>query len=91
VEVELFVGNLPVTVTAKQLNTLFAQAGDVIAVNIIKDRQTGGSRGYAYVTMSAQSEGYKAVSLFDSHFLDDHYLKVSLLKPREQRGFVMTH
>jgi RNA recognition motif-containing protein len=91
VEVELFVGNLPVSVTAKQLNTLFAQAGDVIAVNIIKDRQTGGSRGYAYVTMSAQSEGYKAVSLFDSHFLDDHYLKVSLLKPREQRGFVMTH
>jgi RNA recognition motif-containing protein len=77
--------------TAKQLDNLFAQAGDVIAVNIITDRQTGGSKGYAYVTMSAKSEGYKAVSLFNSHFLDDHYLKVSLLKPREQRGFVTTH
>ena len=91
VEAKLFVGNLPVSMTAKQLDNLFAQAGDVIAVNIITDRQTGGSKGYAYVTMSAESEGYKAVSLFNSHFLDDHYLKVSLLKPREQRGFVMTH
>ena len=90
-EVELFVGNLPVFMTAKQLDNLFAQAGDVIAVNIITDRLTGGSKGYAYVTMSAQSEAYKAVSLFNSHFLDDHPLKVSLLKPREQRGFVITY
>jgi cold-inducible RNA-binding protein len=91
VEVKLFVGNLPVSVTAKQVDRLFTQAGDVIAVNIITDRHTGGSRGYAYVTMSAQSEGYKAVSLFNSRFLDDHQLKVSLLKPREQRGFVLTY
>jgi RNA recognition motif-containing protein len=85
-EAKLFVGNLHRSTTGKQLNTLFAQAGDVTAVNIIADRLTGGSKGYAYVTMSAQSEADKAVSMFNAYALNDRRLKVALVKSREQRG-----
>ena len=87
-EVTLYVGNLPTSTTGRELNSLFAQVGDVTAVNLITDRLTGGCKGYAYVTMSAQSEADKAVSMFNAYFWDDHPLRVSLVKPREQRGFV---
>ncbi len=85
-EVKLYVGNLSRSTTGKELNTLFEQAGDVTAVNLIIDRQSGGSKGYAFVTMSAQSEADKAVSMFNTYSLSDHRLKVALVKPREQRG-----
>lgn len=90
-EVKLYVGNLPRSMTGKELNSLFAQAGDVLAVSIATDRLSSGSRGYAYITMSAQSEADKAVSMFNAYFLDGHPLKVALAKPREQRGFVTSN
>ena len=86
-DVQLYVGNLPRSMTGKGLSILFAQAGDVTAVNLITDRRSGGSMGYAFVTMSAQSEADKAVSMFNTYSLDEHQLKVALTKPREQRGF----
>ena len=87
-QVKLYVGNLPRTTTRNQLDALFAQAGDVTLVDIITDRLTGGSKGYAYVTMSTQNEADKAVSMFNAYSLEDHRLKVALVKPRSQRGFV---
>ena len=86
-EVQLYVGNLPRSTTGKELSALFAQAGDVMAVDLITDRVSGWSKGYAFVTMSAQSEADKAVSMFNAYFLEDHPLKVSLVKRREQRSF----
>lgn len=88
-EVKLYVGNLSRSTTGKELDALFAQAGDVTAVNLITDRLSGGSKGYAIVTMSAQSEADKAVSMFNTYSLDDHQLKVALVKPRERRSFGM--
>lgn len=85
-EVKLYVGNLSKSTTEDELSVLFAQAGDVTAVEVIKDRRSDESRGFAFVTMSAQSEADKAVSMFNSYSLNDHVLKVSLAKPREQRG-----
>ncbi len=85
-EVKLYVGNLSKSTTQDELSALFAQAGDVTAVEVIKDRRSDESRGFAFVTMSAQSEADKAVSMFNSYSLSDHALKVSLAKPREQRG-----
>jgi RNA recognition motif-containing protein len=84
-EVKLFIGNLPISTTGNQLDTLFAQAGDVTGVDIITDRLTGKPKGYAYVTMSAQTEADKAVSMFNHYFLEDQRLKVALVKSREQR------
>lgn len=86
-EVKIYVGNLSRFTTGHELNILFTQAGDVMAVNLVTDRQSGGSKGYAFVTMSAQSEADRAVSMFNTYSLDDHPLKVALVKPREQRGF----
>jgi len=86
-EVKLYVGNLSKSTTQEELNTLFAGAGEVASVNIIKDRTSGESKGFAFVTMSAQSEADKAVSMFNSYSLSDHELKVDLARPREQRGF----
>jgi len=85
-EARLYVGNLAKSTTQDELNTLFAQAGDVTSSEVIKDRRSGESRGFAFVTMSAQSEADKAVSMFNAYSLSDHVLKVSLAKPREQRG-----
>jgi RNA recognition motif-containing protein len=88
---ELYVGNLPKSTRPTELIALFTQAGDVAAVNIIPDRLTGESKGYAYVTMSAQSEADKAISMFNTYSLRDHVLRVTLAKPREQRGFHATN
>jgi RNA recognition motif-containing protein len=85
-EAKLYVGNLSKSTTQEELNVLFAQAGEVTAAQVVKDRKSGESKGYAFITMSAQSEADKAVSLFNTYSLSDHALKVSLAKPREQRG-----
>lgn len=86
-EVTLYVRNLPRAITGKDLGILFARAGDVTAVNLLTDRQSGGSKGYAFVTMSAQSEADKAVSMFNTYSLGEHQLKVALVKRRDQRRF----
>lgn len=85
-ETKLYVGNLPKSMTQAELNALFAQAGEVIAADVIKDRKSGESRGFAFISMSAQSEADKAVSMFNLYPLGDQMLKVSLATPREQRG-----
>ena len=86
-EVKISVRNLSKSTTPEKLNDLFARAGDVTAVDIIMDHERGESRGFAFVTMSAQSEADKAVSMFNAYSLDERPLKVKLTRPREQRGF----
>ena len=85
-EVKLYVGNLSRSTTLDELNLLFAKAGEVTAAEVIRDRTSGESIGYAFITMSALSEADKAVSMFNAYTLSDHVLKVGLAKPREQRG-----
>ena len=84
-EAKLHVGNLSKSTTQEELNTLFAQAGNVIAAELIKERKSGESKGFAFVTMSEQSEAEKAISMFNTYSLNDHTLKVSPAKPREER------
>jgi len=90
-EVKLYIGNLSKSTTQEELNTLFTQAGDVTAVDVIMDHKRGESKGFAFITMSAQSEADKAVSMFNSYSLDEHPLKVDLARPRVQRGFGTTN
>ena len=85
-EAKLYVGNLSKSTTQEELNALFTQAGQVTATEVIKDRKSGESKGFAFITMSAQSEADKAVSMFNAYSLSDYTLKVDLAKPREQRG-----
>jgi cold-inducible RNA-binding protein len=81
-EAKLYVGNLSKSTTQEELNTLFAQAGTVTTTAIIMERKTGESKGFAFVTMSEQSEADKAVSMFNAYSLGDHELKVSPAKSR---------
>ena len=75
-EVRLYVGNLAKSTTQDELGALFAQAGTVTAAEIIKDRKSGESRGFAFVTMSEQSAADQAISMFNDYSLGEQALKV---------------
>ena len=81
-EAKVYVGNLSKSTTQDELSALFAQAGQVNTVDMIKERKTGEPKGFAFVTMNEQGEADKAVSMFNSYSLSDHELKVSPAKPR---------
>jgi RNA recognition motif-containing protein len=59
---KIYVANLPSGTTESELKALFSNAGDVMSVNIVKDRQTGQPRGFAFVEMSNQWDARRAVS-----------------------------
>ena len=83
---KLYVGNLAYSTTAEDLRTLFAQAGTVSACDLINDRDTGQSKGFAFITMSTQAEAEKATSMFNAYSLAGRALTVNTAKPREARG-----
>jgi RNA recognition motif-containing protein len=85
-EKKLYVGNLSYATTEDELRTLFAQAGTVESATLIKDRDTGSSKGFAFVEMSNQSEAEKAISMFNGYNLGDRALKVNLARPREEHS-----
>ena len=84
-DVKLYVGNMNKSTTSEELNTLFTQAGPVTAVDIIKDRESGLSKGFGFVTMTAQADADKAISMFNAYSLSEHELKVNVAKPRVER------
>ncbi len=83
---KLYVGNLAASMTSDDLRQLFAQAGNVSAVDIIKDRDTGQPKGFAFVTMSTEAEAQKAISMLNAFTIHDGSLTVSMARPREERG-----
>jgi cold-inducible RNA-binding protein len=85
-ESKLYVGNLPYSITEEQLSELFAQAGTVNSVKIIKDRDSGYSKGFAFVEMSSPEEAEKAISMFNAYKLGERELRVNQARPREERG-----
>ncbi len=85
-EVKVYVGNLSYATTEDELRTLFAQAGTVKSVALIKDRDTGRSKGFAFVEFENQVEAQKAISMFNGHELGNRALTVNLARPREDRG-----
>lgn len=84
--VKLYGGNLPFDTIEGDLSTLFAQAGSVISVALIKDRTTGMPKGFAFVEMDSQENAQKAITMFNEHNLNDRQIAVSFARPREKRG-----
>lgn len=78
---KVYVGNLSGSTTQEELSTLFAQAGEVALTEIIKDH-SGQSKGFGFVTMSTQSEGEKAIEMFNAYSLNEQELKVDWAKPK---------
>jgi RNA recognition motif-containing protein len=85
-ETKLYVGNLSYNTTDEDLRELFAQAGTVKSVTVMRDRDTGRSRGFAFVEMDSNEEATKAISLFNEREFQDRSLTVNIARPREERS-----
>jgi RNA recognition motif-containing protein len=84
---KLYVGNLPYTITEADLLTLFSKAGRVTAIQLIKDRAIGRSKGFAFVEMSTEAEAEMAIILFNGKDFNGRLLTVTKAKPRENSSF----
>lgn len=85
-EVKLYVGNLSYQTTDDDLRELFAKAGTVTSVAVIKDRDSGTSKGFGFVEMTTQAEAQNAIKMLDNYQMGDRTLKVNLAKPKEERS-----
>ncbi len=85
-EVKLYVGNLPYLTTDDELRTLFTRAGAVASVTVIKDRDTGTSKGFGFVQMTTRAGAENAIKLLDNYPLGEHSLKVNLARARIDRS-----
>ena len=83
---KLYVGNLAFQTTSQDLERLFGQAGTVQSASVVEDRDTGRSRGFAFVEMSSQEEATSAIEQFNGKEVGGRALKVNEAKPRENRG-----
>jgi RNA recognition motif-containing protein len=79
---KIYVGNLAKTTTEEEINTLFAQAGEITLVELVKDKATGESKGFAFVTMAEESDALKAITMFNAYSFADRELKVNAAKPK---------
>ena len=78
----IYVGNLPFSATEADLRSLFADYGDITSAAVITDRDTGRPRGFAFVTMTSDSEAQTAITALDGKELDGRTLKVSESRPK---------
>ena len=85
-DTKLYVGNLSYAVTEDELREMFAQAGTVTSVAVIKDRDTGQSKGFAFIEFSTQADAQKAINRFNGQKLGERTLTVNLARPKEERS-----
>jgi RNA recognition motif-containing protein len=81
----LYVGNLPFKTGEDELQSLFQQAGAVHAVNIIRDKFSGHSRGFGFVEMESPEEAQKAIEMFNGHSLLNRQIVVNEARPQTPR------
>jgi RNA recognition motif-containing protein len=85
-DIRIYVGNLAKSTTQEEITALFAQEGEVTSVDLIKDRDSGQSKGFAFVTMTSQEAANKAISKYNGYTLAGKDLKVNVAKPRVERA-----
>jgi len=83
---KLYVGNLAFETTEDDLQTLFAGAGAISSVDLIKDRKTGRPKGFAFVEMGTRAEAQTAVEMFNGKDLNERLLTVHIAKPTKKRA-----
>ena len=81
----VFVGNLPFSASEEELRQLFARHGEVSSVEIVKDRFTERSRGFAFVEMATDEGAAAAVAALNQHQLSGRALTINLARPRTER------
>jgi RNA recognition motif-containing protein len=83
---KIYVGNLSFNTSTQDLEEMFGEFGTVQSANIIEDRETGRSRGFAFVEMSSKEEAQAAISALNGKETDGRSLTVNEAKPREEGG-----
>jgi cold-inducible RNA-binding protein len=83
---KLYVGNLAYGVTDTDLQTMFAVHGEVQSAQVIKDRDTGRSKGFGFVEMGSSQESESAIDALNGKEVDGRSLTVNEAKPREERS-----
>ena len=83
---KLYVGNLPYQTGEQDLQDLFAAAGTVESVNIMRDMATGRARGFAFVEMATEEEAQAAVEQLNNHEYGGRNLAVNEARPKPQGG-----
>ncbi|RPI29095.1 MAG: RNA-binding protein [Acidobacteria bacterium] len=83
---KLYVGNLSFQTSSGDLEQLFVGVGAVESVNVITDRDTGRSRGFAFVEMASQAEAEEAIKQLNGKDVDGRSLTVNAARPREEGG-----
>ena len=82
----IYVGNLPYSVTEDDLRNMFGEFGEVSSVNIINDQYTGQSKGFGFVEMSNQQEAEEAISNLNDSSVQGRNIKVSQARPRKDNA-----
>jgi RNA recognition motif-containing protein len=82
---KLYVGNLPFQTTESDLEQLFASAGDVASVTVMRDRETGRARGFAFVEMASDEGASQAVETLNNTSYGGRNLTVNEARPQEGR------
>jgi RNA recognition motif-containing protein len=81
----LYVGNLSYSTTEDSLREFFGAAGEVKTAEVVMDRQTGRSKGFAFVEMVNDETAQKAIQMLNGKTLDSRQLRIDIAKPKEQR------
>ncbi|MGA2133531.1 MAG: RNA-binding protein [Bryobacteraceae bacterium] len=82
----IFVGNLDFSATESAIRSLFEPYGAVDRVNLVTDRDTGRSRGFAFVEMSNETEADRAITALNGHNLEGRALNINEARPKPQGG-----
>ena len=83
---KMYVGNLSYSANEDELRRIFEEFGNVVSAQVIMDRETGRSKGFAFVEMSSDQEAQAAISALDGKEIGGRVLKVNEARPREDRG-----
>jgi RNA recognition motif-containing protein len=81
----LYVGNLDYATTEANLSELFGAVGEVVSVNLITDRMTGRSRGFAFVEMAEASAAQQAIDELNGKTVGERQIKVAEARPKRSR------
>ena len=81
----LFVGNLTYTATSAQLEELFSQVGKITSLNLITDKFSGQSKGFAFVELTTDAEADEAIKKFNNFELDGRKMVVNEARPQEKK------
>ena len=83
----IYVGNLPYESTEEDLMQAFSAHGEVESVTVIRDRDTGRSKGFAFVEMPTSAEAQSAITAFNGQEFNRRTLTVNEARPRAERSF----